>query len=61
MTHSIPPEARPESTPKADHPRHKPTPADLAEQRLHIEENLDEGLEETFPASDPVSISPGAD
>lgn len=27
----------------------------------HIEENLDRGLEETFPASDPVSISPGAD
>jgi hypothetical protein len=27
----------------------------------HVEENLDKGLEETFPASDPVSISPGAD
>ena len=27
----------------------------------HTEENLDHGLEETFPASDPVSISPGAD
>jgi hypothetical protein len=27
----------------------------------HTEENLDKGLEETFPASDPVSISPGAD
>ena len=27
----------------------------------HTEETLDEGLEETFPASDPVSISPGAD
>ena len=27
----------------------------------HIEENLDQGLDETFPASDPVSISPGAD
>jgi hypothetical protein len=27
----------------------------------HTEDNLDEGLEETFPASDPVSISPGAD
>ena len=27
----------------------------------HTEEALDEGLEETFPASDPVSINPGAD
>jgi hypothetical protein len=27
----------------------------------HIENNLDEGLEETFPASDPVSISSGGD
>ena len=27
----------------------------------HTEENLDKGLDETFPASDPVSISPGAD
>ena len=27
----------------------------------HTEENLDSGLEETFPASDPVSISPGSD
>jgi sRNA-binding protein len=29
--------------------------------KAHTEENLDHGLEETFPASDPVSISPGAD
>jgi hypothetical protein len=27
----------------------------------HTDENLDKGLDETFPASDPVSISPGAD
>jgi hypothetical protein len=27
----------------------------------HTEENLDHGLEETFPASDPVSIHPGSD
>ena len=27
----------------------------------HTERQLDSGLEETFPASDPVSISPGAD
>ena len=35
---------------------------DLADARdSHIEKNLDDGLEETFPASDPVSISTGAD
>ncbi|HVM99278.1 MAG TPA: hypothetical protein VMT68_03605 [Caulobacteraceae bacterium] len=27
----------------------------------HTDEALDKGLDETFPASDPVSISPGAD
>ncbi|HEX4197009.1 MAG TPA: hypothetical protein VHZ26_06165 [Caulobacteraceae bacterium] len=31
------------------------------ERDPHTEKNLDKGLEETFPASDPVSISPGAD
>ncbi|HKT54436.1 MAG TPA: hypothetical protein VJP88_08285 [Caulobacteraceae bacterium] len=31
------------------------------ERDPHVEENLDHGVEETFPASDPVSISPGAD
>ena len=31
------------------------------ERDAHTEKNLDDGLEETFPASDPVSISPGAD
>lgn len=31
------------------------------EAHPHTEENLDQGLKETFPASDPVSISPGAD
>jgi hypothetical protein len=31
------------------------------ERDPHTERNLDKGLEETFPASDPVSISPGAD
>ena len=29
--------------------------------RAETEKHLDSGLEETFPASDPVSISPGAD
>ncbi len=27
----------------------------------HTEANLDQGLDETFPASDPVSIHPGSD
>lgn len=27
----------------------------------HVDEQLDHGLKETFPASDPVSINPGAD
>lgn len=27
----------------------------------HTEKQLDHGLKETFPASDPVSINPGAD
>jgi hypothetical protein len=29
--------------------------------RNHVERELDHGLKETFPASDPVSINPGAD
>lgn len=38
------------------------SPDDVADNRdPHTEKNLDEGVEETFPASDPVSISPGAD
>jgi hypothetical protein len=32
-----------------------------AEDVRRRERNLDEGLDETFPASDPVSISPGSD
>ncbi len=32
-----------------------------AKTRRETEQDLDEGLEETFPASDPVSINPGAD
>jgi hypothetical protein len=27
----------------------------------HVDNQLDKGLKETFPASDPVSINPGAD
>lgn len=38
------------------------TPEDVKDNRdPHTEKNLDDGVEETFPASDPVSISPGAD
>ena len=38
------------------------TPEDVEDKRdPHTEKNLDDGVEETFPASDPVSISPGAD
>lgn len=36
-----------------------PDPSD-AESRERTEALLDEALEETFPASDPVSISPGS-
>ncbi len=32
-----------------------------AKAKPHVEKQLDHGLEETFPASDPVSINPGAD
>ena len=36
--------------------------ADAEEKdRNHVERELDHGLKETFPASDPVSINPGAD
>jgi hypothetical protein len=38
------------------HPDDLPDEADP-----HTEEQLDHGLKETFPASDPVSINPGAD
>jgi hypothetical protein len=37
----------------ASHP--KPKDADLAEKR-RLDEVLEEGLEETFPGSDPVSV-----
>lgn len=36
--------------------------SDIEDRRdPHVEEALDEGLEETFPASDPVSINPKVD
>ena len=36
-------------------------PDDATTADPHTDKNLDHGLDETFPASDPVSISPGAD
>ena len=38
-------------------------PADTVpdEKDEHVDKQLDKGLKETFPASDPVSINPGAD
>ncbi|MDP2261281.1 MAG: primosomal protein [Caulobacter sp.] len=32
-----------------------------SEADSHVDRQLDKGLKETFPASDPVSINPGAD
>ena len=38
------------------------SPDDVEDNRVRKEEKkLDHGLKETFPASDPVSINPGAD
>ena len=37
------------------------TLAEHHEKKAKTEKELDNGLKETFPASDPVSISPGAD
>jgi len=38
-------------------------PAEKVDQDAdpHVDHQLDKGLKETFPASDPVSINPGAD
>ena len=36
-------------------PRSKPKDSEAAEKRL-LDEALEEGLEETFPGSDPVSV-----
>jgi len=40
---------------------HHPDAKDADGSDPHTERQLDNGLDETFPASDPVSISPGAD
>jgi hypothetical protein len=42
-------------------PPHPPVHEAGAARDPHVEENLDKSLDETFPASDPLSISPGAD
>lgn len=52
--------ATPVEVPDGQTPDHtleeQPTVADA-----HVDKQLDKGLKETFPASDPVSINPGAD
>ena len=37
-------------------PHSKPTPDEINEKR-RLEEALEEGLEETFPGSDPVNVT----
>ncbi|HEX6860131.1 MAG TPA: hypothetical protein VF138_08050 [Caulobacteraceae bacterium] len=44
---------KPTSAPESGHQPKKP--------KSETEKDLDHGLKETFPASDPVSINPGAD
>jgi len=36
---------------------HVPPKSDDAEEKHRLDEALDEGLEETFPASDPVNVT----
>jgi hypothetical protein len=61
----------PEIMPMSEQPRSfepkSPNPAEADEapkappSKLSTDKQLDHGLKETFPASDPVSINPGAD
>ena len=55
----------PRSTEVANAPStpHKPasTPKDDEAARQHADEEIDEALDETFPASDPLPVNPGAD
>ena len=37
--------------------RHEQADSSIAEERRSLEQALDEGLRETFPASDPVSVT----
>ncbi|MDR6936465.1 hypothetical protein [Luteibacter sp. 3190] len=41
--------------PDHSQPRHEETEAEKKERKEHASENQDHALEETFPASDPVS------
>jgi hypothetical protein len=49
------------NTGKGSAPKPKSADAQPQEADPHVDEQLDHGLKETFPASDPVSINPGAD
>lgn len=40
-------------------PTSHPAAPDSAEEAHHVEDALDEALDETFPASDPLPINPG--
>ena len=53
----------PAQEPKTFVDTNKPDPSErIEDNRVHAKEReLDHGLKETFPASDPVSINPGAD
>jgi hypothetical protein len=41
----------------ADHDRNPKADKKTKDIKRHLDEELDEGLEDTFPASDPVSVS----
>lgn len=50
----------PVEVPDGQTPDHTPEEQPM-EADEHVDKQLDKGLKETFPASDPVSINPGAD
>ena len=52
-------EGRSFAAPKDAAPKDADAQPDEADK--HVDKQLDHGLKETFPASDPVSINPGAD
>ena len=51
----------PEKPREGEIPPHPPAHKVGVASDPHVDENLDRGLDESFPASDPLSISPGAD